>query len=354
MIRVPSFLCISFIILFSAQNQATAQETAATYRVKGTVSEGILNMRDGPGQRYKIVVILVAGEGDIRVKTCRSADDDISQFPWCLVEVGPYKPGWVSQAGLERAPSTATAQFPIIFNKEAEMEPIGLTYLDRTEGPRRHLAHRCYYIGDGGPGISFSDAFLDHYKALGFSRRSLCMALMSGVRFNPETGNRLATYIRKFSENDYDMYPELPITVPACFKNGTPYSDCIFRYHPLSGAALSAEVTRLYRETGERLLQELRDPVRRKSFKYFNDDDTYTKGMIVIGVEQERLNGGPLSVASFYDYSSEFPEGFGYGLYADGTAAPGISAAAVRTAADPRRRRPQISQARVRELLSHN
>jgi hypothetical protein len=347
MIRVLSLIYISMLASLAAQHPASAQETETTYRVKGTVSEGILNIRDGPGQGHKIVRALVAGRDDIRVKTCRRADDDISQFPWCHVQVGEFgSEGWVSQGGLERAPSTATAQFPIVFSEESEMKPIGLMFGGRA------LAHDCYYIGDGGPDISFSDAFLDHYKALGFSRRSLCMALMSGVRFNPETGNRLATYIRKWTgptENDHVMYPELPITAPACFKNGTPYSDCTFRYDPLSGAGLSAEVTRLYKQTGERLKQELRDPKRRSSFKYYKDRE------LMIGAAQPApLHGGPLSAASFYDYSSEFPEGFGYGLYAFGGAAPGVSAAAVRTAADPRRRRPQISQARVRELLSHN
>jgi hypothetical protein len=38
--------------------------------------------------------------------------------------------------------------------------------------------------------------------------------------------------------------------------------------------------------------------------------------------------------ASFYDYSDEFPKGFGYAINADGSAAPDPSAEAVKLALD--------------------
>ena len=355
---IKTFLFTAVAVPLILTTKPSIAETI--YRVKGTVSEGILNMRDGPGQRHKIVAVLPAGTGSLTIKKCESPDDGVSQFSWCLVEMpGAYNStieGWVSQGSLETGSSPATAEFPIVFEQEAEMKPIGLLYPDEGE-LRQHLKHRCYYIGDGGPDIEFDDYFLEHYKRQGFSRRSLCMALMSGIRYNPETGRRLATYIRKFSNKDADIYPELPIAVPECFRNGTPYSDCTFRYDLLFGTPLGPDAMRRYREIGERLKAALRNPTRRKNFKYFEDgegDNSLVKGMILIGAAQEGLQVDEISAVSFYDYSDEFPEGFGYALYANGGSAPSLSAEVVRTSDEPGRRRRQMNPARIRELLTRN
>jgi hypothetical protein len=86
---------------------------------------------------------------------------------------------------------------------------------------------------------------LSFYKSQGFSRRSACLALISGIRFNPEDGKHLATYIlvdRKLlkpKDNEPSaLSAELPMSLPSCFKNGTPYADCAWNYDPLTGKKL--------------------------------------------------------------------------------------------------------------------
>jgi hypothetical protein len=66
---------------------------------------------------------------------------------------------------------------------------------------------------------------LSFYKSQGFSRRSACLALISGIRFNPEDGKHLATYIlvdRKLlkpKDNEPSaLSAELPMSLPSCFK----------------------------------------------------------------------------------------------------------------------------------------
>ena len=88
-------------------------------------------------------------------------------------------------------------QFPIFINGLKELRSSGLT-LAHGGGRTRdfpHLKHRCYAYGDGGYMISINDAFLKNYTDRGFSLNSMCMGLMSGIRFDPETGDHLPTYI---------------------------------------------------------------------------------------------------------------------------------------------------------------
>jgi hypothetical protein len=217
---------------------------------------------------------------------------------------------------------------------------------------------RFYGYGDGGWFISVSDALLEHYKAQGFSKRSLCMALVSGIRFNPETGSRLATYIiiydqkaLKQGQGESGLSDELPLAIPRCFRNGTRYTDCAMNHDPISGKRLTAERTRYFRDLGERIARRLGASEVRNAFHYIEYE-----GYIGVGAMQKELLDGPRPAhLSFYDYSSEFPKGFGYALYADGGAAPTVSAEVVRAALEGRSRpRAQIDAGRLRELLSNN
>src|SRR5947207_52338 len=100
------------------------------------------------------------------------------------------------------AATTATAQtsFPIIISSETQFEQLGISLLSP-------LPNRCYHYGDGGDSVSINNSLLAFYESQGFSLRSACMALISGIRYNPETGQRLATYIW---------------ANPKLFKNGRP------------------------------------------------------------------------------------------------------------------------------------
>lgn len=69
-------------------------DTTKIYRVLPTVSDGILNMRSGPGTNYPLVVSVPAGATGITVGRCRMPDDKGTK-PWCEAKWQKYA-GWVS------------------------------------------------------------------------------------------------------------------------------------------------------------------------------------------------------------------------------------------------------------------
>ena len=72
-----------------------------TYRIAAGVSEGILNMRSGPGQDHKLVVSIPANSRGVVVKTCRDSDDGRSRYKWCKARWRGHT-GWLSSNGLIR------------------------------------------------------------------------------------------------------------------------------------------------------------------------------------------------------------------------------------------------------------
>jgi hypothetical protein len=117
----------------------------------------------------------------------------------------------------------------------------------------------CYYFHQGGAfNISISGELLAYYVQQDFSRRSLCMALISGIRFHPETGHRLATYVVVYmlaggDQPEGDIAQELPLAIPSCFARALPYSDCTFNFDPLTGKRLSAAFTQRLKAFGQKL-----------------------------------------------------------------------------------------------------
>jgi hypothetical protein len=66
-----------------------------TYRVLGNVSQGIHNMRSGPGTNFPLVVSIPAGATGLVVGQCRAALDRRSAHNWCEVTWRGHK-GWTS------------------------------------------------------------------------------------------------------------------------------------------------------------------------------------------------------------------------------------------------------------------
>jgi hypothetical protein len=66
-----------------------------TYRVLGNVSQGIHNMRRGPGTNYPLVVSIPAGATGLTVGQCRPPLDRRSAHPWCEVNWRGHS-GWTS------------------------------------------------------------------------------------------------------------------------------------------------------------------------------------------------------------------------------------------------------------------
>ena len=250
-------------------------------------------------------------------------------------------------------------RWPVVFTSVRESRAFGIQlngYDDAPNEQQKKLAYGCYGIGDGGPSVSFSEEALARFSKRGFSRRSLCMALMAGLRYNPESGARLPTFVmmsveqrRQMEENGTPVEQwgpavvsgEVPLDVPDCFKNGTPYSDCRFNYSPLTGVKSD-----IIRDALWHLGAEINDALNHPSSRQWWKEMTKLPGMEPdldhppIGHSRsgafpplsELLSLDTLSeqtpryfgwnAISFVDYSPEFPRGFGYALYADGAAGP--------------------------------
>jgi uncharacterized protein YraI len=76
---------------FIVETQARARRT---FRVLPDVSQGILNMRSGPGVKYTLVTPIPAGAADLTVGACRMPDDG-GRTPWCEVQ-WRGRTGWAS------------------------------------------------------------------------------------------------------------------------------------------------------------------------------------------------------------------------------------------------------------------
>ena len=152
---------------------------------------------------------------------------------------------------------------------------------------------------------------------------------------------------------------ELPLDLPSCFKNANPYTDCKFRFGRVTGQWLSPAITDDYAKLGAAfdksakaligdvnkgdqfwgqqlgdLVAEYRKP-RSYNFSYDLHDT----------VDDNLLRH---SSASIWASSPSFPRGYGYGLDADGAAAPSVSPEAVRSAMDGLRSQINVEEIRRR------
>jgi hypothetical protein len=316
-------------------------------------------------------------------------------------------------ASLVAAPTSAHAQtstkFPIIFESQARLAEVGIAINWWDAKDHKNFPNRCYYYGDGGYTVSVSDAFLARYTARGFSLNSLCLGLISEARFNPETGVRLATYVlfnrKQFQQNaqgrDFKsltseefkaccsepgiISEELPIAVPDCFKNGTPYLDCNWRYGLKTGVKVKDATRENFRNTGKFLDELARQKIKDGSYcsrtpgvtcvaerwdnvpssgaqpgfaaGYLKAEADYVmpfagenKGVIRSNEKAGRafLN---VSKATLLDVSANFPRGYGYALNASGEAGPAISVASINSAIGDGVPESQIDAAQIQSLL---
>lgn len=240
--------------------------------------------------------------------------------------------------------------------------------------------HRCYTYGGDGNGIAISDALLAQFKRRGFSLESLCLALESEVRFDPETGKRLPTYVvfdrramlEALERHDFDRmtdaqikaccseeglaHAEQPLDVPVCFKDGAPYSDCAWRYDVVTGRKLSDAETRRYRDLGRAIeagmTRAMKGEIKACGGKAVPSDDIDVRwpckpararsdtgflqpdAKFVVDLIKKHVDAGlvpqPLTrinKATFVDISPAFPRGYGYALMAEENGGPSINEA---------------------------
>lgn len=281
----------------------------------------------------------------------------------------------------------------------------------------KHFKNKCYAYGEASYRFSVSDDLLARYKAKGFTLESLCMGLVSEARFDPETGKRLPTYIhfnvdglrrelaairsddppsiRKYKGRDPAkltyaelkeccesfigfVTEELPLALPPCFRNGTPYTDCVWRHAIKSGERLSDASVEKFRNLGRALDERMAEVMRRKAQNcppdpqvwpcaaaklhnefgelepegevlfFLNGADTEKDFPGLTPIPEPLLKGQNLS---FFDITPAFPRGYGYALYADGGAGPSASVSALRHAAGGGAPKSQVSTASLRRLI---
>lgn len=289
------------------------------------------------------------------------------------------------------AKPTGGVEYPIVFNGSAGLIELGLSLSIPDDKTKPAFANTCYKYGGEASTVyllSISDPFLARWTKRGFTRESLCLALVSEARFDPETGKRLPTYIvrhedrikaefkgrdpTKLTNREIDaltesglMTAELPLAVPNCFKNGTPYFDCTWSYGMKSGRKLPQATVDLMRRFGKELDQFARDAIAngKDIGGLFSEDAApflpitgyWGQGPIYSG-QPEALIPKSWATTSLIDFrwaviAPAFPRGYGYALNATGELGPGISVQALRDGLDGRRLSSRISASKLRQLL---
>ena len=155
----------------------------------------------------------------------------------------------------------SSPEYPIVFREaKALRDAFGLQYIDLVDDPGAAVANPLvcnFKVLAHTSEIHMTPAFFERYKKAKIPLRQLCMVLLSGqVRFNPETGERLPTFVvlseqvDEKGEKSFLASDELPLMVPECFGKGKmsrPQSfvsqmepvGCTVNYHPWSGRKLS-------------------------------------------------------------------------------------------------------------------
>jgi hypothetical protein len=277
--------------------------------------------------------------------------------------------------------AAASDEYPVVFLSYDAVEPLGIS-LDY----ERPFQNKCYHYGSGGYHLSISNDVLSRFTRRGFSVQSVCLGLVSGGnRYDPETGRRMPTYVifdkpameGKYTEGwrqqgievtpgpeeDY-ISEELPLDLPDCFKNGNPYTDCVFRFDRITGKLLTPEQTNMFARLGTTIDKELRKETGPVVDGFYDSDDESEEvrgfrrsgdfaDYVFADPKLKRLLFGKkgYSNGSFWARSASLPRGYGYALDADGSMGPSVSEAAVASAISGSKK-PQISVEELRRRLN--
>lgn len=130
----------------------------------------------------------------------------------------------------------ADIKYPIILDDGAQSQRIGIA-VDWPWSGMKPFRYRCFYYGDGGSSISFSDEFFASYRSKGFTIDTACLGLQASISYDPENGQHLPTYV---AGNIRLKYP-LSLRIPSCFKSGDPLRDCDLNYNPETGKPLTPQ-----------------------------------------------------------------------------------------------------------------
>ena len=246
--------------------------------------------------------------------------------------------------------------YPLVLTDVESQLELGL--LNTSFGPTRStpaLPNKCYYYGDGGELLSVSDAFLAIYQARGFTLRTLCLGLISSIKYHPETGARLATVqmadMGALTAPDYIGEPgalstELTVGLPDCFRRGLPLNDCDWRYKPFDGQPLSAGEISWAKQANRKIMLTAKgmlaqglyarecpggeiptgpDPDESCYAEVASASEPYIKGYFLREYWANAVHPELSPLGGFLDFSPAHAEGFAYSLFADGAAGPSAS-----------------------------
>jgi hypothetical protein len=301
--------------------------------------------------------------------------DPASRGAWLSVMIsGSSKYFFVPSTAISCAGDHDT--FPIVINDYSILKsfPIAVFHFSKGE-EMAALKYPCYEVGHAGLYLSLGEEFVQKYEERGFSRRALCMAMVSEIHYDPEDGHRLQSILlRSGGQEDVVFSYEIPMEVPACFKGGRPLWDCTFNYDPNTGDPIDASKQARIHELGAFLnralprlfLQSCGAYSKQCRIRKAEIVDLSQEGRFVALIPQEKLwwstdaLGEEWSkvyrtdfenVLSFYDYSSELPGGFGYALFADAPAGPAMSAQAIKYSLSGTGAKSQIDPRKVLKSL---
>jgi hypothetical protein len=97
----PEF-CLGPFCLPAPQDGDNASAATEKRRLRVSSSDGVLNLRDGPGTGHTLISSMPAGSIVRQVGRCVKGDDNVTRFKWCNVEWNGST-GWASAYGLELA-----------------------------------------------------------------------------------------------------------------------------------------------------------------------------------------------------------------------------------------------------------
>lgn len=164
------------------------------------------------------------------------------------------KIGWVWSKYIDCSAGRIRGSSPIFFESTDALVDIGISWLEE-KTPDEFV--KCPYQGEAHT-ISISKLIVYSHRKRGFNIDKLCLMLAAGsVRYDPESGRRLNTYL--FSGwPDYGFFPEeFLLEVPDCFKSGAVQgkgtywhkfkpTGCRLNFHPWTGRRLSVDEKAVY------------------------------------------------------------------------------------------------------------
>jgi uncharacterized protein YraI len=91
-------LTAAALALLTTAATACDDDTPLLFKIPLDVSQGHMNVRNGPGRNHSLVGTIPAGSL-VTSNGCATRDDGVVGADWCFVTWGPTK-GWVSRIGL--------------------------------------------------------------------------------------------------------------------------------------------------------------------------------------------------------------------------------------------------------------